>query len=730
MTDRLNELKGIINSLSDSLRNRLLDKLNPLHYDYIVFYPPYELLSPGVLYRIDFKKIEEILSDHSSKLSFYFEIPWCATKCPFCLYHKYTYDPTLVEKYLDTLICELKIYKERLSINKNKVYTIYIGGGTPSLLPGNYLKDFLRKLGDNINLEQLEELSFEIYCPIGFQKFKEIYDTLTQFVQNKKKLRISLGIQSFLSERRHIIRGVEDIQNADCEIRRIIDFGLEKQLNFNIDIMWGLKDKDVGEELEIIDRYLAPLFTFYQIEPPYDIAGFGRFKEVIEDNIDRILQQRCAVFTKMRELEYEHALFPWYFKKKNGTALYSSAQMQKNHYFVGIGLGAHTKLPTISYVNVSDIERYFKKISQKEFPIGYVAILDEKEERRRDLLLGLRIPNNRFTREDLEFVFKDKNELIERFFAKDESYNYQLNEIGKIIVDELIRMGVRWKIKSIEEQVKRKIFSYIKNLKMLRQENFTEILEFSLHCFNVAASEIFKNRYFLNIALKSKKWVVFGKTPLGLRRYKEDWNEKNKQFQSIKGKKFYVFEALFDKIVNEGTIGEIYPFTISGLDISKLNDALDKDLKEAKEKFIESFAPILVTNTRNKVEEFTSLGDIKKYLFIMRLFNIYVKEIAEGKPSNVRLIFSVFKGLISEFIGGYAVAIREEMDKENLGKISSYFEAILNFLADIEQNHQIKNHALRSAVAAIMARNMSHNIGSHVLNYLSDPEVLDEIWVT
>ncbi|MGQ9817015.1 MAG: hypothetical protein ACUVQ3_03570, partial [bacterium] len=48
----------------------------------------------------------------------------------------------------------------------------------------------------------------------------------------------------------------------------------------------------------------------------------------------------------------------------------------------------------------------------------------------------------------------------------------------------------------------------------------------------------------------------------------------------------------------------------------------------------------------------------------------------------------------------------------------------------IEQQEQIiKSHAIRSAVAAIMARNMSHNIGSHVLNYLSNPEELDNLWV-
>ncbi len=42
---------------------------------------------------------------------------------------------------------------------------------------------------------------------------------------------------------------------------------------------------------------------------------------------------------------------------------------------------------------------------------------------------------------------------------------------------------------------------------------------------------------------------------------------------------------------------------------------------------------------------------------------------------------------------------------------------------------EIKPHALRSAVAAIMARNMSHNIGSHVLNYLSNPEEIDKLWI-
>lgn len=739
-----------IHNLPPLLRSELLGKLNPLHYDYVVFYPPYESLSPGALHRIDFQEIKKPLSDANSKLSFYFEIPWCMTKCPFCLYYKYKCDDKSdidIEGYLEALISELQIYQKQLDIKKGRVHTVYIGGGTPSLLPNSHLRRFLEELNESIDLGQLEELSFEIYCPSGFRKFKEAYNTLTQFVDSEK-LRISLGVQSFLPERRRRIRGVKDIPGADDEIRRIINFGLDRDLNVNIDLMWGLKHQpkdgdeerkpqieDVGRELEVVEgnKYLTALLTFYQIEPPYDVGGYARFREQVADDVDLIIRQRCAIFAKMKELGYESCLLPWYFKRtgSNRTALYNSAQMEENHSFIGLGVASHTKLPKISFTNTLDIDKYCRKISKGELPIEFLAALDKEEEYRRDLLLGLRIPYRTFREEDLKLVFKDKDELITQFFDKDRKDNCHLNEIGRIVVDELIRIGVSREVKPIQEQVKRKVRSYAREIRRSGQQDITEkmvteILEFSLHCLNDIASEAFGGNYFLNAAMKSKKWSVFGGLPLGLRKCKQEWDKEYKKFEDIpKDDKFQAFSTLFEKIIDDGSIGEFHPLRIRGNDISELEKRLvGNDVGEAKRLFFQIFGHILHKNTRVKVNNMIAPEEIKDYLYIMRLFNIYVKEVKEvdaQNPSDVDLVFSVFRGLVSEFVAGYVLATGRDsrIEKEEITMISSYFEDILNFLADIENVQQTQLHARRSAVAAIMARNMSHNIGSHVLSNLA-----------
>jgi hypothetical protein len=71
----------------------------------------------------------------------------------------------------------------------------------------------------------------------------------------------------------------------------------------------------------------------------------------------------------------------------------------------------------------------------------------------------------------------------------------------------------------------------------------------------------------------------------------------------------------------------------------------------------------------------------------------------------------------------------KEIEENLKNTIEEYIEGLIDELIEKIQQIEITKHALRSAVAAIMSRNMSHNIGSHVLNYLSNPEELNNLWI-
>ena len=123
----------------------------------------------------------------SNVKSVYIHIPFCNSICSYCDFCKIYYNEDIVNKYLDTLIEEIKS-----EYNGEKLQTIYIGGGTPSCL--NY--DQLVKL-----LEILDIFVKEEDCEITFEcNIESINKEKLELLYNSKINRLSIGIESFNSD--------------------------------------------------------------------------------------------------------------------------------------------------------------------------------------------------------------------------------------------------------------------------------------------------------------------------------------------------------------------------------------------------------------------------------------------------------------------------------------------------------------------------------------------------
>ena len=120
--------------------------------------------------------------------SVYIHIPFCDNICSYCDFCKMYYNEKLVDKYLDALEYEIKKrYK------KDKIKTIYIGGGTPSSLNIRQLKK-LFKIIDILNKEKLEEYTFEA-------NFSSIDDTKLKILKDNGINRLSFGLETLDKEK-------------------------------------------------------------------------------------------------------------------------------------------------------------------------------------------------------------------------------------------------------------------------------------------------------------------------------------------------------------------------------------------------------------------------------------------------------------------------------------------------------------------------------------------------
>ena len=170
----------------------------------------------------------------------YIHIPFCVKKCYYCDFNSFSANDRQIEIYIDALSKEIFLYKDQLA--SRNIKTVFIGGGTPSILDGKDLEKIVSALKDNCDLSLLEEFTIEANPgTVDFDKLKKYRELGIN--------RISFGIQSFNDK---ILKKIGRIHCSD-EGRESIRIAKKAGFsNINADFMYNLpgqSEKDVLETL-------------------------------------------------------------------------------------------------------------------------------------------------------------------------------------------------------------------------------------------------------------------------------------------------------------------------------------------------------------------------------------------------------------------------------------------------------------------------------------------------
>ena len=264
-------------------------------------------------------------------LSLYIHIPWCVRKCPYCDFNSHEARGAFPEQeYVAALIRDLELALPQ--IWGRKVYSVFFGGGTPSLLSGAGIAEILRSvrmllpldLGAEITLEAnpgtVEAGRFAAYREAGVN-------------------RLSLGIQSFNDAH---LRALGRIHTAD-EARRAIDMAQQHFDNINLDLMYALPEQTPEQALRDVQTALsfAPQhLSYYQLtlEPN---TLFQRAPPALPDEDACSEMQQCieALLASGGYHHYETSAFA----QPGRRARHNLNYWQFGDY-LGIGAGAHSKL--------------------------------------------------------------------------------------------------------------------------------------------------------------------------------------------------------------------------------------------------------------------------------------------------------------------------------------------------------------------------------------------------
>jgi oxygen-independent coproporphyrinogen-3 oxidase len=264
-------------------------------------------------------------------LSLYIHWPWCVRKCPYCDFNSHESNgPVPEQAYLDALRADLE--QSLPLIWGRKIHTIFIGGGTPSLMSAAALERLLSDVRTLLPLEIGAEITMEAN-PGTFEaeKFKAYRASGVN--------RLSIGIQSFNGRHLQALGRIHD----ENEARRAVEIAHANFDNFNLDLMYALPGQTLLEARQDLDTALAfapPHLSLYHLTMEPNTV-FAKYPPQLPSD-DESADIQDMIMETMAGAGYEHYEVSAYAKPGH------RARHNLNYWtfgdYLGIGAGAHSKL--------------------------------------------------------------------------------------------------------------------------------------------------------------------------------------------------------------------------------------------------------------------------------------------------------------------------------------------------------------------------------------------------
>lgn len=295
-------------------------------------------------------------------LSLYIHIPWCVQKCPYCDFNSHALKGEVPhDDYVAHLLADLDA--DLPLVAGREIRTVFIGGGTPSLLSAEAMQTLMDGVRARIPVAADAEVTMEANPgTVEADRFSGY--------QKAGINRISIGVQSFGDDKLIRLGRIHDAGEAKRAARLAATLGLR---SFNLDLMHGLPEQHLGEALSDLRQAIElapPHLSWYQltIEPN---TSFGSRPPVLPDDdlLWDIFSQGHQLLTQAGYVQYETSAYA-----KPGFQCQHNLNYWRFGDYLGIGCGAHGK---ISFAD----GRILRTVKTKH-PRGYMKgrYLDQQNE--------------------------------------------------------------------------------------------------------------------------------------------------------------------------------------------------------------------------------------------------------------------------------------------------------------------------------------------------------------
>ncbi|MDR1418579.1 MAG: radical SAM family heme chaperone HemW [Endomicrobium sp.] len=306
-------------------------------------------------------------------LGLYVHIPFCSKKCLYCNFFSVKYEQDLADKYIDALI------KHSLTFKNITLDSIYIGGGTPSILSSKQIERLLTSINNRFDLSKLVEFTFELNSDsVTLEKLN--------ILKNYKVNRLSIGLQSTDDKFLKFLGRVHNFKNfrAVYDIARQVGFH-----NISIDLIYGIAGqtvKDWENTLLKVLKFDSDNISLYPLSIEQDTI-FYKNGIVTSDYIQRDMYDFSVDFLERNGYEH-YEISNW---AKRGNESFHNTNYWRNFEYIALGAGASGYLNRIRYKNVSNIKKYIELINNKSNVKIEKEYIDEKLYSFEYIMLGLRL---------------------------------------------------------------------------------------------------------------------------------------------------------------------------------------------------------------------------------------------------------------------------------------------------------------------------------------------------
>lgn len=288
----------------------------------------------------------------------YIHIPFCKSRCIYCGF----YSTTLLDlrkKYINAVCREMELRKNYI---REPFSTIYLGGGTPSLLDEAELTKLFLYINNVYDVDRNAEITMECNPDDITPKF-------TNMLSRLPINRVSMGAQTFADSRLRLLHRRHNSDEVKHAVKLLREAGIK---NISIDLMFGFPDEslsqwkeDISAALALNVEHISAYSLMYEEDTPlWRMLDTGKVKEIDEELSLTMFKELVCQLTDAGYEHYEISNFarPGYRSRHNSSYWHQVP-------YIGLGAAAHSFDLNSRQWNVADLKLYIEEINNGIIPM-------------------------------------------------------------------------------------------------------------------------------------------------------------------------------------------------------------------------------------------------------------------------------------------------------------------------------------------------------------------------